>query len=232
MIQQELEQEGAHEAMEHTSFNASLPSINLEALSLVPLPSLSFYDSPRDEVPARQPHSPAPPPYESPIRDWVPPQGSPEGTNPKRAMPSPCSTAFAPATPKRPFTGTRAMERDGPQVCMLPSHFPESEEMSEETAEMADGMSPSLTERQRGGVPKKKRRFLCPPFPNQIQACSIQSHSNPGTAHGLPAATMLTMPHTPNSGFPRQMAATASDKRTTTATTAHPPNPQPPPHNP
>ena len=66
----------------------------------------------------------------------------------------------------------------------------------------------------------------------RIQACSIQSHSNPGTAHGLLAATMLTMPHTPNSGFPRQMAATASDKRTTTATTAHPPNPQPPPHNP
>ena len=110
--------------------------------------------------------------------------------------------------------------------------FPNQKKCQKKRQKWRTGCLPLSWKGKGGGVPKKKRRFLCPAFPNQIQACSIQSHSNPGTAHGLPAATMLTMPHTPNIGFPRQMAATASDKRTTTATTAHPANPQPPPHNP
>ena len=160
MIQQEPDQEGAHEAMEHTSFNASLPSINLEALSLVPLPSLSFYDSPRDEVPARQPHSPAPPPYESPIRDYVPPQGSPEGTNPKRAMPSPCSTAFAPATPKRPFTGTRAMERDGATGVHVAKPFPRIRRNVRRNGRNGGrDVSPSHGKAKGVGCPRRKPGF-------------------------------------------------------------------------
>ena len=97
---------------------ASLPRITVDDLALIPLTPLSILESPRDQSPV--------PPSEHGL-DWSLTQGSPIGANPKRSVPSPASTAMQPATPKRAFTGSLAMdgqESAWPQVSPLSQSNP------------------------------------------------------------------------------------------------------------
>ena len=110
-------------------------------LALVQLPPFSLSDSPRDS-------SPQPPPYvASPDnRDWVPHMGSPKGPNPKRSMPSPASTAFAPATPKRVFVPRMQVDGEWEQTEETADFPTPLREWAEETAGERSQEMPPLSE--------------------------------------------------------------------------------------
>jgi hypothetical protein len=79
---------------------------------------------------------------------------------------------------------------------MLPSHFPESEEMSEETAEMADGMSPPLMERQRGWGAQEETPVIVPSFPQSDPSLFDPESQQP--RHGPRPACSDNADHAPH----------------------------------